>query len=127
MANLRKLLNERSIIRRNRRVLLNIQITIVAWSLEFVGSIFGALMFWMPFENQTSRIFQLMTSAIYFVMIPSIYLVNGDDTKSKIMESKIYLVFTDTFFSRTVHHIEPPPKNNDNNPNGDLGDGEQIM
>ena len=87
MTNLRKLLNKSSIIRRNRRVLLNIQITIVAWSLEFVGSIFGALMFWMPFESQTSRIFQLLTSAIYFVMIPSIYLVNGDEAKSTIMES----------------------------------------
>ena len=80
-------------------------------------------MFWMPFESQTSRIFQLMTSAIYFVMIPSIYLVNGDDAKSKIVDSKIYLAFTDTFFSRTVNRIEPSTKNNDETRNGDLGNG----
>ena len=83
-------------------------------------------MFWMPFESQTSRIFQLLTSVIYFVMIPSIYLVNGDEAQSTIMESQIYLAFTDTFFSSTVHHTEPSTKNNDNTRNGDRGDGEQI-
>ena len=80
-------------------------------------------MFWMPFESQTSRIFQIATTVIYFVMIPSVYLINGDDAKSTIMESQMYLAFSDTFFSRTVHHIEPSTSNNEEIRNGDLGDG----
>ena len=83
-------------------------------------------MFWMPFENQTSRIFQILTSVIYFVMVPSIYLINGNDAKSTIMDSQMYLTFTDMFFSRTVHHAEPPTNNNDKIRNGDLGDGDQF-
>ena len=113
MIDLRDLLNKRSIIRRNRRVLLNIQITILAWSLEMVGSIIGAMMFWMPIENGTSRCIQMATGLMYFVMIPSVYLINSTDKKSKIMDSKIYLAFTEMFFSRSIHHNDAPVKKND--------------
>ena len=113
MIDLRNLLNKRSIIRRNRRVLLNIQITILAWSLEMVGSVIGAMMFWMPIENGTNRCLQMATALMYYVMIPSVYLINSTDTKSKIMDSKIYLAFTEMFFSGTIHHNDAPAKKND--------------
>ena len=60
-------------------------------------------------------------------MVPSIYLINGNDAKSTIMDSQMYLTFTDMFFARTVHHAEPSTNNNDKIRNGDLGDGEQII
>ena len=71
------------------------------------------MMFWMPIENETSRCIQMATTLIYLVIIPSVYLINSSDTKSKIMDSKIYLAFTEMFFSQSIHHNDAPEKKND--------------
>ena len=60
-------------------------------------------------------------------MIPSVYLINGYGAKSTIMESEMYLAFTVTFFSRTVHHTDPSTRNNEKIRDGNLGNGEQII
>ena len=48
-----------------------------------------------------------------FVILPSIYLANSDETKSSILQNKLYLRFTDHFFYQTINKITPANDDND--------------
>ena len=113
MFNLRKLLSKSSKIQRNRRLLLNLQISFVAWAVELIGGIVGSLMIFLPFANVSSRLRQMVTDTVYFVILPIIYTVNNEDTKIYILQSTLYLKFTNFFFNGWVNKIAPA---NDNDP-----------
>ena len=70
MFNLRKLLSKSSKIKRNRRLLLNLQISCIAWATELIGGLVGVLMVFLPFENVSSRVRQIVTDFVYFVILP---------------------------------------------------------
>ena len=107
MAKLSKLMPKSSKIRRNRRVLLNIQITIIAWSVEFFAAFIAAMIFLAPYEVHKEAILGQISDVMYLVILPSIYLINSHDFKTNIAESKLYLTFEDRFFSRFVNEIVP--------------------
>ena len=107
MFNLRKLLSKSSKIQRNRRLLLNLQISFVAWAIELIGGIVGSLMIFLPFANVSSRLRQMVTDILYFVILPIIYTVNNEDTKIYILQSSLYLRFTNFFFNGWVNKIVP--------------------
>ena len=111
MFNLRKLLSKSSKIQRNRRLLLNLQISIVAWTVELIGGIIGSLMIFLPFANISSRLRQMVTDILYFVILPIIYTVNNEDTKIYILQSRLYLRFTNFFFNGWVNKIVPANDN----------------
>ena len=99
MKGLRNLLSESSKSRRRRRNLLNIQITMLAWLVEvfgfvvvFVGS------FILGHKNNITIFFlQAITILFYTVITPSMYLINGAEFKSIIIESTWYQAFLRRF------------------------------
>ena len=100
---LKKILNEESKIRRRRRILLNMHITMVAWLIEFLGYFFGLLASFMLQDNKAMRASQIASSIIYFVVVPSSYLFNTTDIKEFLMNNDIYEKFTNAFFSKAVN------------------------
>ena len=107
MHTLRKLLSKSSKIKRNRRKLLNLQISCVAWATEVIGGLVGILMIFLPFQNVFTRGRQIFTDVLYFVILPSIFLTNSDEAKSSILQNKLYLRFTDRFFNQAINKIVP--------------------
>ena len=107
MFDLRKLLSKGSKIKRNRRLLLNLQISCIAWATELIGGLVGALIVFLPFENVSSRARQIVTDFVYFVILPTIYLTNSDENKSLILQNGMYLRINDLFFNQWVHKIVP--------------------
>ena len=108
---LRKLLTDAHKIRRRRRILLNIHITVIAWLVECLGSISVFLMIFLTPENGTTRGLQFITGIMYFIVVPSVYLMNSSDVKSVIVDNRIYLAFVNQLYPR-INQIAPV--NNDN-------------
>ena len=106
MVKLRKLLSDSRKIRRRRRIFLAMNITIVSWLTEFFGNIAWGLMGYYPQENRTTRGLQYILFFMYFIVIPSSYLLNTSDIRKTIVDSRIYLAFTNRFFSH-INQIRP--------------------
>ena len=115
MSKLSKLLAKSSKIRRNRRILLNIQITIIAWLVEVFAAVIAAIMMHAPYESNNrefyTAILEQITDLLYFIILPSIYLINSHDFKTTILDSKLYLAFTNKFFFNSVNKIVPAAGN----------------
>ena len=126
MFNLRKLLSKSSKIKRNRRLLLNLQISCIAWATELIGGLVGVLMVFLPFENVSSRVRQIVTDFVYFVILPTIYLTNSDDNKSIILQNGIYLRINDLFFNQWVNKIVPENEDDKETQNICEGCGDEI-
>ena len=99
MIKLRKLLSSTSRSRRNRKNILNIQITILSWLVEFTGFL---LVFLGSFilrrkDSIVTGSMQTFTFFVYFVMVPSVFLVNDPYIKGVIVESKWYIWLLDFF------------------------------
>ena len=96
------MLNDNSKIYRRQRILLNIHITILAWLVECTGYLLGFISTFLGHENNTTRGLQALIGVIYFVLVPSTYLVNNSNSKSIILENKMYLSIINKFFPRHV-------------------------
>ena len=92
MYRLRKVLTPASKEGRHRRRLLNIQITFLAWLVESVGFLVIFLgKFILGHESNVFNFFmQTLTLIIYFVILPSVFLLNDYDVKSDIVDSNWY-------------------------------------
>ena len=106
MTRLKKLLDTSSKIRRNRRRLLVLQIQIFAWLVEFIAGILGLILIMGPITKLPASTIGLFTSIVYFILVPSVFLINNEDLKSKIIENQIYLTITNKFFSRSINRID---------------------
>ena len=106
MTRLKKLLNTSSKIRRNRRKLLVLQIQIFAWLVEFIAGIVGLIMIMGPITKPSANVIGVFTTIVYFVLVPSVFLINNEDLKSKIIDNEIYLTITNKFFSRSINRID---------------------
>ena len=99
MIKLRKLLSASSKERRHRRKLLNLQIMIISWLAEVFGFFVIILgVFILGHENNliTSSL-QTVSFIIYFIIVPSVILLNSNQVKSAIVDSHLYLGFVDRF------------------------------
>ena len=106
MKKLKKLLSESSKIRRNRGLLLNIQVQFLAWLLEVLSAVIAILMFLSPF-SMASIYAEHFVHLGYLVIVPSMYLVNSYKFKTVVMENKWYLAFTNKFFPKIINNIVP--------------------
>ena len=106
MTRLKKLLNTSSKIRRNRRKLLVLQIQIFAWLVEFIAGIVGLIMIMGPITKLPANVIGVFTTIVYFLLVPSVFLINNEDLKSKIIDNEIYLTITNKFFSRSINRID---------------------
>ena len=115
MTRLKKLLNTSSKIRRNRRKLLVLQIQIFAWLIEFIAGIVGLIMIMGPITEPSANVIGVFTTIVYFVLVPSVFLINNEDLKSKIIDNEIYLTITNKFFSRSINRIDYKQKDLEEN------------
>ena len=90
MERLQNLLTRSSKIMRNKRHLINIHVTILAWLVEFLGFLIVFLGHYVIGHNK-KFIVQILELVCYCIILPYVYLFN--DTKSKIIiaESRWYL------------------------------------
>ena len=69
-----------------------------------------------PYESNNREIYtailEQITDLMYFIILPSIYLINSHDFKTTILDSKLYLAFTNKFFFNSVNKIVPAAGNN---------------
>ena len=95
MIKLRKLLPDSSKKQRCKRNVLNIQITILSWLVEFLGFltvVLGTAI--IGHENAVvTMTFQCISMLFYSVLVPCTILVNSTDVKDYITESEWYLKF----------------------------------
>ena len=101
MFRLRKLMAESTKDRRNRCNILNIQIAILAWFVEFIGFLGIVLGSVILGHGDLLVTFSLQTfsMSIYFIILPYIYLINEQSNlKSTIADSNFYLKFTERFY-----------------------------
>ena len=104
MEKLKKLLSDSKRARRNRRNTLNIQITILGWSVEFLGflMVFLGTVIIGHEDSMTTLCLQTMTLIVYFIALPSTVLLNGNDVKDQIVDSIFYISFINLFKSNQV-------------------------
>ena len=93
MAKLKEILDDSAKVRRLRRIHLNIQITFLTWLVEFLGFLFVVLGSFIFGNNNIYLTFflQMMTCFVYIVIIPTMYLLNSNDSKDHISESTFYI------------------------------------
>ena len=128
MVKLRKLLSATSRSRRNRKNILNIQMTILSWLVEFTGFLLvflGSFIF-RGKDSIVTGSMQTFTFFVYFVMVPSVFLVNDPYIKGIIIESSWYIKLLDMFrldpeFEQYDEEDEDeiPPEENRNEMNED--------
>ena len=107
MENLKNLLVKSSKIKRNRRVLLNIQVQILAWMMEFLAAVVTIIMLFFPFAKLATMLASHFAALGFFVLVPSIYLLNSDHFKTSMIQNSWYLAFTRIFFSGFIDKIIP--------------------
>ena len=107
MEKLKKLLNDSKKARRNRRKTLNIQITILGWSVEFIGflMVFLGTVIIGHEDSTTTLCLQTLTLIVYFIALPSTFLLNGNDVKDQIVDSNFYISFIGSFKGNKVGTI----------------------
>ena len=107
MSNLKRLLNETSKARRHRRKNLNIQITILGWSVEFIGFLMAFIgSFVVGHEDSVTTLWlQTLTLTIYFIVLPSTILLNGSKLKDKIVDNDFYISISNLFPKNQARNI----------------------
>ena len=108
MVKLHKLLTDSSKTRRHLRRVLNIHITLLAWFVEFVGFFVFVLGSYLLGEKSslTTFILQMLSYAINFIIVPCIFLMNNDQNKINIIESKWYQALIQKFNPLPSYHKE---------------------
>ena len=115
MTKLKKVLATSSKIRRNRRKLLNLQIQIFAWLVEFFSGLIILIVVSVPRHSISANVVDVYMNFTYWVAIPGIYLMNNDDFKSWVTENHSYIAFTNRFFPKTINTIDFKKDNDDPN------------
>ena len=117
MKNLRKLLADSSKDKRHRRRLINIHIAMMGWATEFLAFLTIMLgSFILGHGNATvTLILQTFTVFLIFDVLPCVYLINCEETKCQIAESRYYFNFLKRFNleKNNIVHVE----NEENGPN----------
>jgi len=108
MTRLRKLLDGSAKARRHRRNILNIQITIFAWLVEFFGFFFGFILVMIIGYRNSMVTFVVQTYALlfYFTILPCVYIIRDPEMKSTIIESSWYEAYLRKFHWQFEEDIE---------------------
>ena len=115
MLKLRELLCDSSKVKRRRRIFLNMQMTFLAWVVEFFGFVVIVLGIFIIGKNNNiiTFVIQNVTALLIFILVPGTYLINNSSFKSLVLQNRVYLNFIDKLFP-----IDSNQNNSaDNNPN----------
>ena len=95
MKKLRKLLSEQAKGERHRRHQINIHIALLGWVSEFSGFLVVVLGSYILGHGSVIVTLTLQTLTIFmmFNVVPCVYLINDNDMKARIAESKNYFNF----------------------------------
>ena len=92
MRKIKSLLSETNRALRHQRNILNLLITMLAWLVELFGGltlVLGSFIF--GHGNSIVTLFlQTLSLLFYFVVLPSTFLLNVDEWKEAILESRWY-------------------------------------
>ena len=101
MIKLKKLLSDDTKILRHRRLVLNIQITILTWLFELGLSIFVIIVKLTVVDGMENKLLDfLVRELIWFVFtifLPALLLINDTELKDKILLNDWYISFLDKF------------------------------
>ena len=119
------LLSEASRIKRNRTKTINIQMTCISWSLEFVAGLFGILQLmagWLRLvtQLQSATIFLsliLLSVSLNFVIIPGTYLLHTDMCKAFVITQGWWKSFKTLFSLNRVAPIQNVDMEDNEHPN----------
>ena len=105
MVKLRKLLLDSAKVKRHRRNILTIHITVLAWMLEFIGFFIIILgTFILGHENNIVNFsLQTLTTSIYFIGLPCVFLINNTNFKRQVADSNWYNTFLMIFDLQYKH------------------------
>ena len=100
MIKLKKLLSDDTKILRHRRLVLNIQITILTWLFELGLSIFVIIVKLTVVDGMENKVLDfLVRELIWFVFtifLPALLLINDTELKDNILLSDWYICILDT-------------------------------
>ena len=123
MLKFKKTLSDTSRALRHRRNVLNVLITMFAWSVEFIGNwtIFLGSFILGHGNSVITLTLQTLTLVFSFNILPCTFLINEDGWKAAISENNWYTQFVRMFDSCLSNRFKPfgTPKNDlieDNNP-----------
>jgi len=107
------LLSKSSKARRHRRNLLNIQITTLAWLVEFLGFYTFLIGSFVLGHTNTSVTFvlQILSAILNFILLPCIFLISSSQFKGMIVESNWYLALVDRFNPQPINELEDESEN----------------
>ena len=120
MKKLKKLLSKQAKDERHRRHQINIHIAILGWVSEFSG--FFVVMLGSFILGHGSVIvtltLQTISNFMLFIAVPFVYLINGDDMKVRIAESKNYFNFLRFFKLEKNNSVEVDDEENSKHRDG---------
>ena len=107
---LQSVLSETSKQKRRRRNAVNLQMTIFAWSLEFVTGLVN-LSIGIKIHNPESNVdfitcMVISDGFLNFIIIPSSYILNNDELKIAVIESGWYQFFRQLISSNKVEPLQ---------------------
>ena len=107
-----ELLSEDSRARRSKRQVINLQMAVIAWSLEFISGLL-LLIYWFLSEDKNHQLALIMIDILLrFIVIPGSYLLNTEVNKALIVAEGWWKSLRTTFRSNKIQ-----PSNNQNQQN----------
>ena len=120
MKKLKKLLSAQAKDERHRRHQINIHVAILGWVAEFSG--FFVVMLGSFILGHGSVIvtltLQTITTFMLFIVVPCVYLINCNDMKDRILESKNYFNFLRFFKLEKNNFVEVDDEENSKHSDG---------
>ena len=114
MIKLKKLLSDDTKILRHRRLVLNIQITILTWLLELGLSIFVIIVKLTVVDGMENKLLDfLVRELIWFVFtifLPALLLINDTELKDKIVLNDWYISYIFPITVNCLQHGEQVPR-----------------
>ena len=122
-----KLLSDSSRTYRHRRNVINILITMLSWSVEFIGGLtifLGSFIFGHG-NHVITLTLQTLSIVFYFDILPCTFLINEEVWKVSLLDNRWYTQFITVFGSCLPNQVKPlEDENNDgaevNNPQNKL-------
>ena len=111
-------LSEEVKVKRHRQKTINLQMTLISWSLEFVTCLVGMLQLvnHIRLANQFLHL-ALLSIVLNFVIIPSTYLLHTEICKTFVIAQGWWKSFRTLFSSNRVAPAQNENKEGDRNPN----------
>ena len=120
MKKLKKLLSVQAKDERHRRHQINIHVAILGWVAEFSGFFIVLLGSYILGHGSVivTLTLQTISNFMLFIAVPCVYLINCNDMKARILESKNYFNFLRFFKLEKNNLVEVDDEENSKHSDG---------